>query len=272
MDRESPDLSPLLIVGGGRIGEALLGGLLGAGVPAASLTVAEKSPKRRDELRARYPGIEIQEVPKPSASVVLAVKPTDARAATEALDAGAERMLSMMAGVTTRSLEAATRRRPRIVRAMPNMPALIGTGAAAISPGENAEEEDLLWAEDILRAIGIVVRVPEESMDAVTGLSGSGPAFVFLVAEAMVDAGVLLGLPRDTAVALVSQTLLGSALLLVEGDQTAAELRGAVTSPGGTTAAGLLELERRGVRAAISEAIAAAAERSRQLGLDDSED
>jgi pyrroline-5-carboxylate reductase len=149
---------------------------------------------------------------------------------------------------------------------MPNTPALVGAGAAAIAPGSRAEEADLAWAEQVLGAVGTVVRVSEGLLDAVTGLSGSGPAYVFLVAEAMVEAGVLVGLPRDVAQALAFQTLLGSARLLVESGESPEALRGAVTSPGGTTAAGLRVLEGRGVRAAFLDAVAAATERSRQLG------
>ena len=149
---------------------------------------------------------------------------------------------------------------------MPNTPALIGAGASAISPGTNATEEDLAWAEEILGAVGIVVRVPESSLDAVTGLSGSGPAYVFLVAEAMAEAGVLAGLPRDIAETLAHQTLLGAARLVVEEGSPPSALRAAVTSPGGTTAAGLRELERNGVRSAFLEAVMAASERARELG------
>jgi pyrroline-5-carboxylate reductase len=149
---------------------------------------------------------------------------------------------------------------------MPNTPALIGAGAAAISAGSSAGEEDMAWAEEILGGVGVVVRVPEAALDAVTGLSGSGPAYVFLVAEAMVEAGVLAGLPRDVSETLTFQTLLGSARLLTDGEGTPAALRAAVTSPGGTTAAGIRELEGHGVRAAFLDAVAAAAERSRELG------
>ena len=149
---------------------------------------------------------------------------------------------------------------------MPNTPALVGAGARAISPGTHAGEEDLAWAEAILGAVGVVVRVKEKDLDAVTGVSGSGPAYVFLVAEAMADAGVLAGLTRDVAETLAFQTLLGSARLLVEGDDGPAALRAAVTSPGGTTAAGLRELERGGVRAAFLEAVMAATERAREYG------
>jgi pyrroline-5-carboxylate reductase len=174
-------------------------------------------------------------------------------------------VLSIAAGVTLRQLEAALGTIP-VVRAMPNTPALIGAGAAAIAAGSTAAPEDLEWAEQVLGAVGLVVRVTEKMMDAVTGLSGSGPAYVFLVAEAMVDAGVLVGLDRDTSAALTLQTLLGAARLLAESGDLPEALRAAVTSPGGTTAAGLRVLEQRAVRAAFLDAVAAAADRSRELG------
>jgi pyrroline-5-carboxylate reductase len=257
----------LLIVGGGRMGEALLGGLLNAGRAPGELAIAEVAAPRRGELAAAYPGVTVAEAPVPAAAAVLAVKPPDVPQAARAVaDAGCERVLSVAAGVTTQAIEAAADGRLRVVRAMPNTPALIGAGASAISAGADAVEADLAWAEEVLGAVGVVVRVPEKALDAVTGLSGSGPAYVFLVAEAMVDAGVLGGLPRDVAEALAFQTLLGSARLLVEGGDGPAALRAAVTSPGGTTAAGLRELERHGVRAAFLDAVMAATERSRDLG------
>jgi pyrroline-5-carboxylate reductase len=149
---------------------------------------------------------------------------------------------------------------------MPNTPALVGAGAAAIAGGTRAGADDLAWAEEVLAAVGTVVRVPEHLLDAVTGLSGSGPAYVLLMVEALVDAGVLVGLPRETSAALVGQTLLGTARLLAESPEGPEALRAAVTSPGGTTAAGLRVLEDRAVRAAFLEAVAAATERSKELG------
>jgi pyrroline-5-carboxylate reductase len=260
-------MTELLIVGGGRMGEALLGGLLAAGGAADSFAVAEVSAARRAELEAAHPGVTVVEAPVAAAAAVLAVKPgIVAEAARAAADAGCGRMLSVAAGVTTAAIEAAIGRPLPVVRAMPNTPALIGAGAAAISPGSAAGEADLVWAEEILGAVGTVVRVPEASLDAVTGLSGSGPAYVFLIAEALSDAGVLAGLPRDIAETLAFQTLLGSAQLLMEGNASPAALKAAVTSPGGTTAAGLRELERHGVRAALLDAVMAATERSRALG------
>ena len=149
---------------------------------------------------------------------------------------------------------------------MPNTPALVGAGAAAIAAGTHAGEDELAWAEDILGSVGVVVRVGEPLLDAVTGLSGSGPAYLFLVAEALIEAGVLAGLPRDVSRTLATQTLLGSARLLAESGDPPEALRAAVTSPGGTTAAGLRALESAGVRAAILDAVLAATARSRELG------
>lgn len=258
----------LLIVGGGRMGEALLGGLLAAGRPAGELVVAEVSPSRRQELSGAHPGVAVVESVVAAPAAVLAVKPGEVAGVARAVaDTGARRVLSVAAGVTTHAIEQAAGRSLAVVRAMPNTPALIGAGAAAISPGSSAGEEDLAWAEQVLEAVGVVVRVPETALDAVTGLSGSGPAYVFLVAEAMIEGGVLAGLPRDVAETLAFQTLLGSSRLLVDGAVGPAALRAAVTSPGGTTAAGLRELERRGVRAAFLDAVTAAAARSRELGL-----
>jgi pyrroline-5-carboxylate reductase len=257
-------MTELVIVGGGKMGEALLGGLLAAGRDAASLAVVEPIGARRAELAEAFPGVAVSAEPVGADGAVIAVKPADVPAAIGATKA--RRVLSIAAGVTIATLEAAAGAGVPVVRAMPNTPALVGAGAAAIAGGTSAGDDDLAWAEAILGAVGTVVRVPEKLLDAVTGLSGSGPAYVFLVAEAMVDAGVLAGLPRATAEALAHQTLLGAARLLVEsGDQPAA-LRAAVTSPGGTTAAGLRALEQHGVRAAFLDAVMAATARSHELG------
>lgn len=249
------------------MGEALLSGLLAGGRPSDELIVAEVSKSRRQQLADAHPEVTIVEQVVPCAGAVLAVKPGDVDAAARAAaEAGARRVLSVAAGVRTASIEAAAGQSVRVVRAMPNTPALIGAGAAAISPGSTADEEDVAWAEEILGAVGVVVRVPETALDAVTGLSGSGPAYVFLIAEAMVDGGVSAGLPRDVAETLAYQTLLGASRLLVDQGSTPAALRAAVTSPGGTTAAGVSVLERHRVRAAFLDAIAAATDRSRELG------
>src|SRR6476646_8728902 len=220
----------LALVGGGRMGEALAVGLLDGGWEAEELAVAEVDADRHHALEARLPGVRVVRNPAWAAGdaqvLVLAVKP-----------AGAV-VLSIAAGVTIAALEAVAPGRP-VVRAMPNTGALVGRGAAAIAPGQHVTELDLEVCERVLGSVGVVVRVPETQLDAVTGLSGSGPAYVFLVAEAMIEAGVLAGLPRDTSEQLVRQTILGAATLLGDGEASPESLRAAVTSPGGTTAAGL---------------------------------
>jgi len=260
------DPADLQIVGGGRMGEALLGGLLAAD-PDRSIRVVEAVPARAEELRAAHPGVEVADAPAAAAGTLIAVKPhqvTDVAEAVGAADGG--RVLSIAAGVTIAALEAALPAGTAVVRAMPNTPALVGAGAAAIAAGTSAGEDDLAWAESLLGAVGTVVRVPEHLLDAVTGLSGSGPAYVFLVLDALIEGGVAAGLPRDVAEALAGQTVLGAAALYVQGDATPGELRAAVTSPGGTTAEGLRVLEQRAVRAAVIDAVLAARDRSIELG------
>ena len=258
----------LAVMGGGRMGEALVGGLLAAGwAPPEQLAVVEVVEARRVELAERLPGVDVRADVPTCEGAVVAVKPGDAAAACGALAlVGVPRVLSIAAGVPLAKLEGWLGDEVAVVRAMPNTPALVRCGAAAIAPGHGAGEEDLAWAEAVLGAVGLVVRVSEPLLDAVTGLSGSGPAYVFLVAEALIEAGVLVGLTRPVSEALAVQTLLGSAQLLASSGEGAAALRAAVTSPGGTTAAGLRALEARGVRAAILDAVVAATERSRQLG------
>lgn len=263
----------LVVIGGGRMGEALVGGLLASGwAEPPEVAVVETSPVRRDQLGAEladtHQGLVITDTPPPGQGAVLAVKPADVEAACRAITPlRYPRVLSVAAGVTVANLEGwlGTEGAPAVLRAMPNTPALVGAGAAAVAAGHGAGEEDLAWAEGILASVGTVVRVSEEQLDAVTGLSGSGPAYVFLLAEALVDAGVLVGLARGVARALAVQTLLGAARLLDETGESPEALRAAVTSPGGTTAAGLRALEAAAMRAAVIDAVVAATERSRQL-------
>jgi pyrroline-5-carboxylate reductase len=258
----------LEIVGGGRMGEALVVGLLNGGwARPEEMVVVEPVAERRDQLAARFPGLGLSASAVGADGAVLAVKPVDAEAACRDIAAaGAARVLSILAGVPPARIQEWLDSEVPVVRAMPNTPALVGAGAAAIAPGATAGEADLDWAQAILGAVGVVQRVPESALDAVTGLSGSGPAYVFLVAEALIEAGVLNGLPRSTATVLVIQTLIGSARLLAESGDTPEGLRAAVTSPGGTTAAGLRILENHAVRSAFLEAVTAATERSRELG------
>jgi pyrroline-5-carboxylate reductase len=256
----------LAVVGGGNMGAALVGGLLHAGWAATDIAVVEVLPARADQLRDMFPGVAVvNEIPSCAAALV-AVKPYDVAAAcADAARAGATRLLSIAAGIGVAALQDAAGPDVVVVRAMPNTPALVGKGAAAICGGSTADDEDLAWAESILGSVGIVVRVPESQLDAVTGLSGSGPAYLFLVAEALIDAGVLAGLSRPNSEALVSQLFVGSAALLEQrGDP--GQLRAMVTSPGGTTAAGLRELEEHGVRSAFLEAVMSASQRSAELG------
>ncbi len=260
------DVVELQIVGGGRMGEALLTGLLAADA-RRDLRVVEALPSRAGELRAAHPGVEVTDDVGPAHGTVLAVKPHQVPGVCAAVAAaGGGRVLSIAAGVTIATIEAALGPDAVVVRAMPNTPALVGQGAAAIAAGSGAGDDDLAWAESILGAVGTVARVPEHLLDAVTGLSGSGPAYVFLVLDALIEGGVAAGLPREAAEALAGQTILGAASLYLAGEQSPGELRAAVTSPGGTTAAGLRVLEQRAVRAAIIDAVLAARDRSVELG------
>src|ERR687893_351331 len=259
----------LQVIGGGKMGEALLAGLVAGGWAAADeIRVVERLAGRADDLAERFPRVAIADTVGPAEGHVLAVKPGDVETACRTL-AGAgdgSPVLSIAAGVTVDRLEAALAPGTPVVRAMPNTPALVGEGAAAVAAGTSAGDEDLAWAERILGAVGKVVRVDESLLDAVTGLSGSGPAYVFLVVEALIEGGVLAGLPRPVATTLATQTLLGAARLLDESTEGPEALRAAVTSPGGTTAAGLRALEAGAVRASFLDAIMAATERSRELG------
>lgn len=259
----------LQVIGGGKMGEALLAGLVAGGWAAVGeLRVVERLPGRATELRERFDGLTVGDQVADAAGHVVAVKPGDVEEACGALarSGSSSPVLSIAAGVTIPRLEAALAPGTPVVRAMPNTPALVGAGAAAVAAGHAARETDVAWAEQILGAVGTVVRVDEPLLDAVTGLSGSGPAYVFLVVEALIEAGVLAGLPRPVSRALATQTLLGAARLLDESGQGPEALRAAVTSPGGTTASGLRALETAGVRAAFLDAVMAATERSRELG------
>jgi pyrroline-5-carboxylate reductase len=261
-------MTRLQIVGGGNMGEALVAGLLAAEwAEPADITIVEQAPARRDTLRERLGGVTIVEAPVKADGTVIAVKPVDADAACAAVrDAGTTRVLSIAAGVTTAQLEGVLGDGIAVVRAMPNTPALVRQGAAAIAAGSAATDDDLAWAEGILDAVGVVVRVPESQLDAVTGLSGSGPAYVLLLAEVLVEAGVQAGLSLEVTETLVRHTLLGAARLLVETGDPAPALRAAVTSPGGTTAEGIRVLEENGFPAAVIDAVRAATRRSRELG------
>jgi len=258
----------LQVIGGGKMGEALLGGLLADGwASAEQLHVVEPDPDRRTVLAGLLPGVSLGEAAIAGVDTLVAVKPhVVADVCADLADLGVPRVLSIAAGVTTAAMEAVLGGGVPVVRVMPNTPSLVGEGAAAVAGGAAASGDDLAWASEILGAVGKVVVVDEGLIDAVTGLSGSGPAYVFLLAEALMDAAVAEGLSRDVAVTLTEQTLLGAATLLRDSDDPPSTLRENVTSKGGTTAAGLAVFEAAGFRGIVAEVVAAAAARSRELG------
>ena len=255
------------------MGSALAEGLVAAAwCPLEQLCVVESVREQRAVLGGRLHGVEIVaslelEHVDERTGVVLCVKPDQAEGAARLAGAmGVTRLLSVVAGLSTARLEAVFPGPVAVIRSMPNTPVLVRQGVSAIAGGAHVNSDDLDWAQSILGAVGLVVRVTERNLDAVTGLSGSMPAYLYLVVESLIDAGVHQGLTREISRQLVVGTFEGSAALLAETGESPEELRAQVTSPGGTTAAGLRMLEGRAVRAAFLEAVAAAAERSRQLG------
>ncbi|MGH3413627.1 MAG: pyrroline-5-carboxylate reductase [Marmoricola sp.] len=259
------------IIGVGVMGETLLSGLLRAGRPAEELTACEKRPDRAAELSAKYGVPVVASMAEAAAAdtIVLVVKPQDMGAVVTELAPHVhpgQLVVSLAAGITSGFVEAHLADGVAVVRVMPNTPALVDEGMAAISPGTHCDEEHLDRAEELLRSTGRVVRVPEQAQDAVTAISGSGPAYLFFVVEAMIEAGVHLGLPRSTSTELVVQTVVGSAKMLRETGEHPTVLRERVTSPGGTTAAAVRQLEDHKVRAAFLTAMEAARDRSRALG------
>jgi len=261
----------IAVLGGGVMGEALLSGLIRAGRRVDDLLVSERRPQRAVQLEERY-GVEVVdtiEAARRADTLVLVVKPQDMPALLRDI-AGEVRphslVVSLAAGVTTRQLEEHLSPGTSVVRVMPNTPALVDEGMAALSPGAHCDEDQLAHAEGLLQAVGRTVRVAERLQDAVTAISGSGPAYLFFVVESMIEAGVHLGLPRALSTELVVQTAYGAATMLRETGEHPTVLREQVTSPGGTTASALRELENHAVRAAFLSALTAARDRSRELG------
>jgi pyrroline-5-carboxylate reductase len=258
------------IIGAGVMGETLLSGLVRAGRRVDQLMVGEKRAERAQELIERY-GVAVvsnKEAARKADTVALVVKPQDmadvlAEIAPE-LRPG-QLLVSLAAGITTAFIESRVPEGVAVVRVMPNTPALVDEGMAAISPGSHCDESHLEEAEALMGSTGRVIRIPERQQDAVTAISGSGPAYLFFVVESMIEAGVHLGLPRATATELVVQTVVGSAKMLRETGTHPVVLREQVTSPGGTTASALRELEIHKVRAAFLAAMEAARNRSREL-------
>lgn len=257
-------------IGGGNMAEAIIKGLLAGGVPAETIMVAEPVQPRRDFLSSEYSVVtdDNLDVARQADIVILAVKPQVAASVLTALEpviSHDKLIISIMAGISTGLIEETLTNGVRVVRSMPNTAALVQAAATAVSPGRKATEQDLEVAREIFSLIGRVVTVPEKQMDAVTGLSGSGPAYVFTFIEALSDAGVKNGLPRDVATQLAQQTVLGAARLASETGEHPALLRERVTSPGGTTIAGLHVLEKEGFRGVVMDAVDAACRRSKEL-------
>lgn len=259
-------------MGGGRIGEALLSGLLSSGWRSPEeIVVTSRSESRVAELRERH-GVEATtsnpDAVRGAELVVVAVKPQDIDtllAEIGPLLSADQTVLSVAAAIRTKHIEERIADGVPVVRAMPNSPSTVHEGMAGICAGAQAGDAQLALAEEALLHLGRVVRVPESSMDAVTALSGSGPAYFALLAEAMIEAGILLGVSREVSTTLVVQTMFGTAKQLRDEGMHPVELRESVTSPGGTTIAAIRELEQHGVRAAFLNAIQAAMNRAREL-------
>ena len=257
----------LVIIGGGNMGAALARGLLSKKLKPAELVIVEASAERRKVLQKDFPGVQIVEQMQNCESAIIAVKPNDVVAVCSLLNnSGVKQVLSIAAGVTIASLESACGNSISVIRAMPNTPAIVGQGASAISAGQSCSVKQINWAKEILQSVGIVVVVEESLLDAVTGLSGSGPAYVFLLAEALISAGVQQGLSSEISNTLVRQLLVGSSALLAKSSESPSKLRQNVTSPNGTTAAGIAELQSKQFAEIIASAVRAATARSVELG------
>ncbi len=260
------------LIGAGQMAEALIGGFLESGLLASSrLRATDPDAGRRDLVGRRFRiavGVDNRDAAAWADVVILAVKPQTLPAVVDDLAAALDGKLviSIAAGVPLRQIAERLKSEARLVRVMPNAPALLRAGVSALSPGPNVSGEDAQLARRLLEAVGRVVVVNESLMDAVTGLSGSGPAYAFLMIEALADGGVKMGLPRDVAVTLAAQTLAGAAKMWIETGEHPGRLKDRVASPGGTTIAGLHELEKGGFRSVLMKAVEAATERSKALG------
>ena len=262
----------IAMIGSGQMGEALVGGWLAAKtVPPGALVATDASAERRDLMKRRFgvrTGTDNREAAAGADVVVLAVKPQILDGVMKELSSAlaGKLVLSIAAGVTIAHLAKLAPKGARVVRVMPNTPVLVRDGVSALSFGAGVTEKDQQLARRLFEAVGRAVVVEEKLMDAVTGLSGSGPAYVFLAIEALADGGVKMGLPRTVADLLAAQTVLGAARMVLETGEHPAKLKNNVASPGGTTIAGLHRLEQGGLRAALMAAVEAAAKRSEELG------
>ncbi|MEU8413708.1 pyrroline-5-carboxylate reductase [Amycolatopsis japonica] len=264
-------MSVIAVLGAGKIGEALLSGLLHGGHSPDDLLFTERYPARAAELTERYGvhGVSVADAARRADVLVVAVKPQDIEPVLDELAPllGEDSLVvSLCAGLPTALYERRLADGVPVVRVMPNTPMLVGEAMSAVSAGAHATAEHIAVVKDLLSHVGQVVEVPESQQDAVTALSGSGPAYFFYLVEAMIDAGILLGLPRALAGQLIIQSAVGAAKMLAESDEHPVLLREAVTSPAGTTINAIRELEKHGVRAALLAAIEAAKDRSTELG------
>jgi pyrroline-5-carboxylate reductase len=260
----------IAVIGAGKMGEALISGLLKAGTSADDVVITERYESRAHELTDAYgvKAVTNADAALLADTLVLAVKPQDMDALLAELSSlvTPDRLIvTIAAGIPTSAIEKRLVENVPVVRVMPNTPALVGEAMSAVTAGAHAGPDHLDRAEQIFRSVGKVIRLPESQLDAVTALSGSGPAYVFYLVEAMTDAGILLGLPRAIAHELIVQTVVGAAIMLRDSGEHPVALREAVTSPAGTTIAAIRELENHGVRAALLAALEAARDRSRQL-------
>ncbi|HVE64222.1 MAG TPA: pyrroline-5-carboxylate reductase [Mycobacteriales bacterium] len=263
-------MTTLAVLGAGKMGEALLSGLLRSGTSTGDVVVTTRRPERGQALAERYAVRAVTNVEAVAAAdvLLLAVKPQDMAALLEEIAASlasSQLVVSLAAGIPTAFLEQRLPPGVAVVRVMSNTPVLVDEAMSAISAGSLATEEHLRLVEELLGSVGRTIRVPEDQQDAVTALSGSGPAYFFYLVEAMTDAGILLGLPRQVAADLLVQTALGAAVMLRDSGEHPVQLREAVTSPAGTTISAIRELEKHGVRAALIAALEAARDRSREL-------
>ncbi|APY87038.1 pyrroline-5-carboxylate reductase [Streptomyces alfalfae] len=258
------------VLGTGKIGEALLSGMIRGGWAAADLLVTTRRQERADELRTRY-GVTVvsnADAAEQADTLILACKPQDMAKLLDELapHVTADRLvISAAAGITTAFIEERLAENTPVVRVMPNTPVLVDEGMSVISAGSHATADALSHAEAIFGAVGKTLRVPETQQDACTALSGSGPAYFYFLVEAMTDAGILLGLPRDKAHDLIVQAAIGASVMLRDSGEHPVKLRENVTSPAGTTINAIRELENHGVRAALIAALEAARDRSREL-------
>lgn len=259
-------------IGSGKMASALVQGVLKSGLcAAADVAVTDRHPPTAKALAQATGAVALEDaaaIAKYADTIVLCVKPGDAGEVFRQLNglADGKLLISILAGVTLGSLQEMAGAAVRLARVMPNTPALVHKGAAAYALSANATEEDAATVEQLLGSVGVIFRLKEELLDAVTGLSGSGPAYIYVVIEAMSDAGVLMGLPRETALQLAAQTVAGAAEMVLQTGTHPALLKDMVASPGGTTIAGLESLEKDGLRAALLGAVRAATEKSRFLG------